>query len=545
MKSYIEPLLAAALKAVGAPDDTEIILERPKQEDHGDLATSVALGLARHLKKAPRAIAEEIVAHLHLNEKYVSGTEIAGPGFINFRFTANFFQKRLGHAQLIGESYGRKELDPVPRTNIEYVSANPTGPLHPGHGRNAALGDTIANILSWTGHDVTREYYFNNAGNQMRNLARSIHARYLELLDRPVAFPEDGYHGKYIYDIARAVIEQHGESLADESEENLEVLRAFGEKWNFEVIQKTLDSLGIKPDTYFNESDLYDTGRIEKTIDALKEKGKTYVKDDALYLRLDEIDRDDRVIVKSSGEPTYRLPDIAYHMQKLERGFDQIIDVLGADHIDAVPDVIAAVRMLGGDADRIKPVIHQMVTFVEGGEVVKLSKRSGKALTLDTLIEELTPDVVRFFFIMRGASTHLEFDLDLAREQSEKNPVFYLQYAHARISGVLRHAASEGITMNPEAPLDPLTAPEEIALIKQIMEFPEALERAARDCEPYMVCEYLKELAAAFHKFYHEHRIIGADTNEQSHARLRLLDVCRIVFGNGLRVLGVDAPERM
>lgn len=545
MKFYIQPILAGALAKVGAPDATELGLEKPKQADHGDLATSVAMGLARSLKKAPRAIAEEIIAALEYDERYISAVEIAGPGFINFRFTPAFFQMRLDQASRRGDACWRSDVGNGIKTNVEYVSANPTGPLHPGHGRNAAVGDTIANILEWAGYDVTREYYFNNAGNQMRNLGLSIHARYLELLGHTVEFPENGYHGDYIADIARDVIAQHGDAYVQPTEENIDTMRSFGEQWNFRTIKKTMESLGIRHDVYYNEKALYDEGKIQETLAGLKAIGRSYEKEGAVYLKLEDLDRQDRVIVKSSGEPTYRLPDIAYHMEKLRRGFAVVIDVLGADHIDAVPDVMAAVAMLGGDPGKIKPVIHQMVSFVEGGEQVKFSKRSGKAITLDSLIEELGADVVRFFFIMRGASTHLEFDLDLAREQSDKNPVFYLQYAHARIAGVLRHAEQEEVVLNPEASLEPLVADEEIALIKKILEFREELERSARLLEPQIITEYLRELAAAFHKFYHEHRIVGAGTEAERDARLRLLALSKTTFGNGLRLLGVAAPDRM
>lgn len=545
MKSYIEPKIREALASIGAPEDTEIILERPRTLEHGDLATSVALGLARPLKKSPRAIADDLVAALELDPDLVSQVEIAGPGFINFRYTPCFFQKRLGEVIAEGEGFVHTDYGRGQRVNVEYVSANPTGPLHPGHGRNVALGDTIANLLERTGHEVTREYYFNNAGNQMRNLGRSVHARYRELLGHDVVFPEDGYHGEYIAEIARHVVEEHGDAYVEETEENIDRMRSFGEEWNFRTIRSTLDALGVVHDVFFNEKSLYEKGMIETTIARLGELGKTYEKEGATYLRLEEIGRDDRVIVKSSGEPTYRLPDIAYHMEKLERGFDRIIDVLGADHIDAVPDVIAAVTMLGGDGEKITPVIHQMVSFVEGGEMVKFSKRSGKALTLDSLIEELGSDVVRYFFIMRSGSSHLEFDLDLAREQSDKNPVFYLQYAHARIAGVLRHAGQEGVEIDREASLEPLASTEEVELIKQILDYPETLNRAARDLEPMIITDYLRELAATFHRFYHEHRIIGAETDAARDARLRLLDMSRRVFAAGLHALGVDAPDQM
>ncbi len=545
MKAYTEPILRAALAKIGAPEEIDITLERPKDPTHGDLATSVALSLARPLKKAPRAIAEELVAALEFDREYVEGVEIAGPGFINVRFTPTFFQNRLAEAIAEGDDFARTNYGEKEKVNVEYVSANPTGPLHPGHGRNVALGDTIANLLEQTGHEVTREYYFNNAGNQMRNLGRSIHARYRELLGLEVEFPEDGYHGEYIADIARVVRDEHGDTFAEESEENIDLMRGFGEEWNFRIIRKTLESLGVEHDSYFNEKSLYEEGAIEKTIARLGELGKTYEKEGATFLSLEEIGRDDRVIVKSSGEPTYRLPDIAYHMEKLSRGFDRIIDVLGADHIDAVPDVIAAVAMLGGQSERIVPIIHQMVSFVEDGEAVKFSKRSGKALTLDTLVEELGADVVRYFFVMRSSGSHLEFDLGLAREQSDKNPVFYLQYAHARIAGVLRHAEQEGIAIDRNASLEPLVSDEEVALIKQILDYPETLNRAARDLEPIIITDYLRDLASTFHKFYHEHRIVGADTDAQRDARLRLLAMSKRVFAAGLTTLGVAAPESM
>lgn len=545
MKSYMEPIIRKGLAAIGAPSDTEIVLERPRTAEHGDLATSVALGLARPLRKAPRAIADELVGALELDPDFVEKVEIAGPGFINVRFTPAFFQKRLSETIADGDAFTHTSFGRGRRVNVEYVSANPTGPLHPGHGRNVALGDTIANVLERTGHEVTREYYFNNAGNQMRNLGRSVHARYRELLGEEVVFPEDGYHGDYIRDIARAVLDEQGNAFAAETDENIDRMREYAEEWNFRTIRRTLDALGVVHDVFFNEKSLYENGLIEETIRRLGELGKTYEKEGALYLRLEETGRDDRVIVKSSGEPTYRLPDIAYHMEKLGRGFDRIIDVLGADHIDAVPDVIAAVGMLGGEEEKITPVIHQMVSFVEGGEMVKFSKRSGKALTLDSLIEELGADVVRYFFIMRSGSSHLEFDLDLAREQSDKNPVFYLQYAHARIAGVLRHAEQEGITVDPEASLDPLESQEEIELIKQILDYPETLNRAARDLEPMIITDYLRELAGTFHRFYHEHRIVGAATAAERDARLRLLGMSKRVFAAGLNVLGVNAPDQM
>jgi arginyl-tRNA synthetase len=545
MKDYLYPVIQSALGTIGAPEETEIVLESPRQPEHGDLATSVAMGLARALKKSPRQIAEAIVGAIEPDSRFLSAIEIAGPGFINFRFTPAFYQMRLEEIAALGESYGRSDIGGGIKTNVEYVSANPTGPLHTGHNRGAALGDTIANLLEWTGHDVTREYYFNNAGNQMRNLALSIRARYLEILGRTVEFPENGYHGEYISEIARSIFEKHGDTLAEDTEENLATIQKLGESWNFAHIKATLDRLGIDHDVYFNESSLYASGEITDTIEELKRLGKAYEKDGALWLSLEEQGLQDRVIVKSTGEPTYRLPDIAYHRNKFARGFELIVDIFGADHIATAQDVKAALRMLGYDDSKVKVVLNQMVTFIEGGEPVKMSKRTGRSLTLDALIEELGADVVRFFFIMRGVNTQLEFDLDLAREQSAKNPVYYLQYAFARTAGVLRHAASEGVEFNPTASLAPLVHDEELGLIKQLLFFPEMIRRSARELEPQIVAEYLREVAEAYHKFQHECRIIGAETEALRDARLRLLAATRMVLGNGLRLLGISTPDRM
>lgn len=544
MKEYLIPIIRAAVQSLGAPEETEIIVELPRQAEHGDLATNVAMGLARPLRKSPRQIAEEIVGRLELDSTFVSGVEIAGPGFINFRFTPAFYQAQLDEMTKEGEAYGRSTIGRGVKTNVEYVSANPTGLLHPGHGRGAALGDTVANILAWAGYDVTREYYFNNGGNQMRNLARSIHSRYLELLGRETTFPEDGYHGEYIHEIAREAFDKYGESLVDPTPEHLETMRQLGEEWSFAKIKTTLATLGIQHEVFFNEDSLYKEGKIDALIAEFKELGRTYDKEGALWLRADDSGEKDRVIVKSSGEPTYRLPDIAYHREKFRRGFELIIDVLGADHKEEAEDVRRGLEILGYDSSKIRVIMNQMVTFIQDGQPVKLSKRSGKALTLDELLEDFGADVVRYFFIMRSANTQFEFDMDLAREQSEKNPVLYVQYAHARIAGVLRHAVSEGVTLDPGAALTPLVKDEEIALIKEILSFPEMVRRSARDLEPQIVAEYLRGLSAAFHKFYHECRILVEDS-ELRGARMRLLDATKTTLANGLRILGITAPERM
>jgi arginyl-tRNA synthetase len=544
LESYLEPYVREALDRIGAGGLVEPEFEVPRLPEHGDLATTVALQLARHLRRPPRQIAEELLAQLRLPGEEVTA-EVAGAGFLNFRFSPTFYTRMLARIASEGDAYGRLPLGAGKRANVEYVSANPTGPLHLGHGRNAALGDTIANLLDWCGYQVTREYYFNNAGNQMLLLGRSVYARYRQLLGDEYPFPEEGYHGDYIWDIARLLLEQYGDRLREETEEHLRIARHTGEQWCFERIRQTLRRMGIEHDVYFNEDSLYRDGKVAAILEALRQRELLYEKDGALWIALSRFGRQDRVLVKSSGEGTYRLPDIAYHCDKLERGYDLIVDVLGADHIATIEDVLTAVAALGYDTSRIKVVLHQFVTLTEGGQQVKMSKRSGKSYTLDELLEELGPDVVRFFFLMRAPSTHLEFDLELARQQSELNPVFYLQYAHARICSIFRQARQRGISWREDADTDCLCHPAEQALIRVLLRFPERLAKAAQLFEPQLLAEYLREVAQQFHAFYHECRILGAETEEQMHARFRLAQVTRTVLRNGLRVLGISAPERM
>lgn len=544
LEGYLEPYLREALERIGAAGLIQPEFEVPKAPEHGDVATTVALQLARSLRRPPRQIAEELARHLHLPSSDVS-VEIAGPGFLNFHFTADFFTRLLRYIADLGDSFGLSDEGTGKRANVEYVSANPTGPLHLGHGRNAALGDTIANLLAWCGYEVTREYYFNNAGHQMALLGRSIYARYRYLLGDDYPFPADGYHGEYIWEIARELLVRYGDSLREETEEHLALCRREGERWCFAHIRQTLERMGIRHDIYFNEDSLYHDGKVDAILHALRERGLLYERDGALWIALSRFGRQDRVLVKSTGEGTYRLPDIAYHRDKLERGYDLIVDVLGADHIATIEDVLTALRALGYETSRIHIVLHQFVTLTEGGQQVKMSKRSGKSYTLDELLEELGPDVVRFFFLMRAPSTHLEFELELARQQTEANPVFYLQYAHARICSIFRHAHARGIVPDEAADLSCLTLPPEQTLIRLLVRFPERIRKAAQLYEPQLLAEYLREVAQAFHAFYHECRIIGAGTPEQMHARFVLARVTQRVLRNGLALLGIGAPERM
>lgn len=546
MQQYIEPQFRSALATLGVNYADPIQFSVPRQEGHGHLATNLAMMLAKGLGKQPRAFAEAIVAAMPASE-LVAAVEIAGPGFINITFTDAVYHAMLRDLNALGDEIGRSDVGAGKTVNIEYVSANPTGPLHAGHGRNCAVGDTVANLFAWNGYTVTREYYFNNAGNQMNKLGESIYARVQHRLgNAEFPFPEDGYHGDYIHTVADIVVADFGPQLGSMPEDEARALcRKQGEKWCFAAIQKTLSTLNIHHDVYFNEDSLYGDGKVSSTIEELRAKGLVYEKDGATWFALTELgNQQDKVIVKSTGEPTYRLPDIAYHRDKLQRGFDVVVDIFGADHIATVPDVLAGVRALGFDTDRVRVVIHQMVTFVENGEVVKFSKRSGKSFTLDELIEEVGADVVRFFFIMRAVGTHLEFDLGLAKEEGDKNPVFYLQYAHARICSILRKAEERGVRVNANADISCLVHPREIELISLLSRMRANVERSCENLEPHTIAEYLRDLAGAYHNFYHDCRILGADEPLES-ARLYLADVTRRAMRNGLMLLGVGTPERM
>ncbi len=547
MQKYIEPRMREALASLGVDNATPIPFEVPRQEGHGHLSSTIAMSLAKPLRKPPKAIAESIVAALGTEIPFVNKVEIAGTGFINITFSDAVFHSMLGELALEGDAIGRSTYGNARRVNVEYVSANPTGPLHAGHGRNCAVGDTIANLYAWCGFEVTREYYFNNAGNQMNKLGESIYARVMHRLgNEAYPFPEDGYHGEYIHDVAQAIVDNHRESfLALSESEQKAFCRKQGETWCFDSIKRTLLALNIKHDSFFNEDTLYTEGKLTETVDALRSAGLVYEKDGATWLALEKLGNpQDKVIVKSTGEPTYRLPDIAYHRDKLERGYDTVVDVFGSDHIATIPDVIAGVRALNYDADRIKVVIHQMVTFIENGNVVKFSKRSGTSFTLDELIEEVGADVVRFFFVMRAVGTHLEFDLGLAKQEGDKNPVFYLQYAHARIASILRKGLEKGLTVDLKANTSVLTHASEIELIGLLSRFRVVVERACEHHEPHALTEYLRDVAAAYHNFYHNCKILGAEPGIER-GRLLLADVTRRAMRNGLAMLGVTAPDSM
>jgi len=542
----ITEMFIKGLKKLGISEIESLQFETPNNTEHGDLSTNIAMKLAKQLKKKPIDIANELINLLEYDKELIASIIAVNPGFINIKLTKFYLISNFIKVVEKGTEIGRLNLGDKKKVNIEYVSANPTGLLHLGHGRNAAIGDTIANIFDWCGYDVTREYYFNNAGNQMNNLAKSIYVRYRQLLgEEDFPFPEDGYHGEYIKEIAQIVANAQKDTYKEETVENLTQLRKIGEKYCFDKIIYTMKQMGVNHDVYFNEDTLYSNGDIQKAIDALKEKELVYEKDGATWLAYSKLGmKDDRVIVKSSGEPTYRLPDIAYHLNKLNRGFDIVIDVLGSDHIASAPDVIKAVEALGYDSNKIKILFYQFVTLTEAGEQIKMSKRSGKSYTLDELLEEVGADVVRFFLQMRASTTHLEFDLTLAKEQSDKNPVFYLQYAHARICSIIANAKEKGIEISNSPDFSLLNSAEEIALIKEILNFEDTIELALNKLETHIITEYLRGLATTFHQFYHNCRIIGSE-EAILQARINLAITTKNILFNGLRILGISAPEKM
>ncbi|NBC84638.1 MAG: arginine--tRNA ligase [Bacteroidetes bacterium] len=562
MKDYLRSTIRAVLDDYDAvPADFDIELEKPAREEHGDLATNTAMRLASALKNNPRAIAEELSERLRdaVDPGRVRAVEVAGPGFINFRFASDHLFDSLADVLDAGEAYGRTDLGNGQSALVEYVSANPTGPLTVGHGRNAVLGDTVANLLDWAGYRVDREYYFNDAGRQMRVLAQSVRARYEEIAadvdmktidlgdgetaEVPVSFPEDGYLGEYIRDVGQALFDEHGDALLDS--DRLDPFQAKAEEIIFADIEATLERINVHIETFFNEKQLYQDDRVERTVNALKEAGVTYEKDDALWFKTTDFGKDkDTVLIKSSGEPTYRTPDMAYHVDKFERGYDVIIDVLGADHIATYPDVLSALDVLGYDSEKVEVILYQFVTLVRGGEPVKMSTRRANYVTLDDLIDEVGADVTRFFFLMRSADTHLNFDLELAKEASDKNPVFYLQYAHARVCSIVDKAEEVGFTFDDEPDLALLTHEDETTLIKELLRFPTIIEQAAEARAPHFIPNYLREVASAFSQFYGSCRIIGED-RDLATARMHLARATQTVIHNGLTVLGIDAPREM
>ncbi len=567
----IREVLLGLLGDVGEGDSLpEIKLDVPRQPEHGDFACNVAMGLAKRLGRSPRAIAEDLVERLGDAGGLVETAEVAGPGFINLQLKNLAWQGLVTQILASGPEYGSAERGRGQRLQVEFVSANPTGPLSTGHGRQGVLGDCLANLFEKVGFEVTREYYFNDGGRQMRVLGESVKARYLELLGRaapppadadsegdwptevgglPVVFPPDGYRGDYIVDIAASLVKSHDRGLEEESGEG--IFRDYAQKEIFGDIDSTLESIGIHFDVHFNEKSLYEDGQLEEVLAELREKGLIYESEGAVWLAAGKLGQDrDRVVIKSSGEPTYLLPDIAYHREKFRRKFDWVIDVQGADHIEQFPFVRKAVGALGYDENRIELVMHQFVTITSGGEKIKQSTRRATFVTVDELVEQVGADVFRFFMIERKPEGHLDFDLDLARDQNwRKNPAYYVQYAHARTYGIERRAEEEAVAIPGKGEFDPerLILPEELELIRKLGEFPELILQAAEAREPHRIAYYLRELAGLWNPYLQDgthHRVISEDLKLTA-ARLALVLAVRHVLKAGLELLGVSAPERM
>ena len=539
IKKYLSEIVADALAKLNV--QSNIIIEKSSNTNFGDYSTNIALSLSKQLKNSPLKIAEDIGNLLKIDKNIITEYSVTKPGFLNFFVSNTYYQKTVNEIISSSKSYGMTEIGKNKTANVEFVSANPTGPLTVGHGRQAVLGDTIANILEWHNYEVTREYYYNDAGRQMRILGESVAARYFDLIGKKYDFPDDGYKGEYIISIANQIKDSHNEKL----QTNSKVFRREAEKAIFKDIKKTLNSIGIKHDVFSNEQTYYDNGSIDELVKELNNKNLIYNSDGAVWFKATKLGLEkDRVYYKSSGEATYRLPDTAYHRHKLNRGFDLVVDIFGADHADAYPDVLAALNALDIDTNPIKVLIHQFVTLLKGGEKVKMSTRQANFVTLDELINEVGGDVVRYFFIMRSMNSHLNFDLDLAADQSEKNPVYYIQYAHARISNIINNGKSKHIDIDGNFDSRLLVNTAEISLIKSLYEFPEIMKKTLTTLEPQSIANHLHDIASEFHKFYAKCRVITDDI-ELTKSRIHLIKSVKIVLANGLNILGIQAPEKM
>ncbi|MBR2176647.1 MAG: arginine--tRNA ligase [Clostridia bacterium] len=524
-------------------------IETPADRSHGDLATNAAMVSARAFKAAPRKIAETITSVIDLNGTNLSGFEIAGPGFINFFYDPSFYASVLEEIKTEGENYGRSDYGKGKKILVEFVSANPTGPMHVGNARGGAIGDSLASVLDAAGYDVSREFYVNDAGNQIEKFATSLEVRYLQLYKEGIELPEDAYKGQDITDHAANFAKINGDKYVDApSEERRKALVDYALPLNIEGLERDLLKYRIKYDRWFRESTLHNSGAVKKIVELLKEKGHTYEQDGAVWFRASEFGADkDFVLVRSNGIPTYVVPDIAYHYDKLvTRGYDKAIDVLGADHHGYVPRLKAALTALGVDASRLDVVLMQMVRLMSNGEVIKISKRSGKAITLVTLLDEIPIDAARFFFNLREANSHFEFDLDLAIEQSSQNPVYYVQYAHARICNILKKLEAENIHPRSCTSEDyaKLTAPEEIELINKLAALSDEIIFAAKDYDPSRITRYVYDVATLFHKFYNSCRV-NIEDEALMQARISLCLAVRTVIANILGMFKISAPESM
>ena len=554
MRKVIKEAVEEAFKKLSYNGDLPVaepssshLISVPKKEQHGDYASNFALVMASVLKMPPRKIAEKIQEALKDNPDFEK-IEVAGPGFLNFFFSKSFWHRCLMDIKEQGEGFGHTDTGKGKRVLVEFVSANPTGPLHVGHGRGAAVGDSLCRIMRAAGFEVESEYYINDVGNQMNTLGRSVYLRYLEVFGRDVDFPDECYKGEYIKDIAREIASEHGERFLGEEIDNcLEFFIKEAVSRIFRSIKDDLDLFRVHFDNWFSERTLHDSGYVEETISLLQKKGIIYEKEGALWFRTSDFgDEKDRVVRRSNGVLTYFAADIAYHRKKFERGYDMLVDIWGADHHGYVPRVKAAIKALGHDPERLNVLLVQLVNLLEGGELKAMSTRAGEFVTLRQVLDDVGVDATRFIFLTRKCDSHLDFDLDVARKQSQENPVYYVQYAHARLSSVFAMARERGIgIVEPEeVDLSLLDDPEEIRLMKFLARFPEVVSGSALSLEPHRISYYLTELAGMLHKYYTTHRFIGDDPG-LTQARLLLAEVTRTVLKNGLDLLGVHAPEKM
>ncbi|QHE63467.1 arginine--tRNA ligase [Rossellomorea vietnamensis] len=546
LKSEIK---AAVLKAGLATEDQipDVILEIPKEKSHGDYSTNMAMQLARVAKKAPRMIADDIVANFDQSKASIEKMEIAGPGFINFYMNNEYLTDLIPLILDQDQEYGQSDAGNGERVNVEFVSANPTGDLHLGHARGAAVGDSLCNVLEKAGYNVTREYYINDAGNQIHNLAISVEARYFQALGQDKAMPEDGYHGQDIIEIGKKLAEEFGSKYAEVSdEERYKFFREYGLKIEMAKLQKDLEMFRVPFNVWYSETSLYENGKIDAALKTLRDNGHVYEEDGATWFRSTELGDDkNRVLIKNDGTYTYLTPDISYHQDKFERGHDVLINIWGADHHGYIPRMKAAIEALGFDRDKLEVEVIQLVHLYKDGEKMKMSKRTGKAVTLRELVEEVGLDAVRYFFAMRSADTHMDFDLDLAVSQSNENPVYYAQYAHARICSILRQAEEQGLASEDKIDLKLIGTEKEVDLLKKLGEFPQMIADAAEKRTPHRVANYINDLASAFHSFYNANKVLDEENRELTTARLALVKVVRVTLQNALALIGVAAPEKM
>ncbi|MEC1624348.1 arginine--tRNA ligase [Bacillus mojavensis] len=550
MKDVLKEEIKAAVLKAGLAEESQIpnvVLETPKDKTHGDYSTNMAMQLARIAKKAPRQIAEEIVTSFDKGKASIEKLDIAGPGFINFYMDNQYLTKLIPSVLEAGEAYGETNIGNGERVQVEFVSANPTGDLHLGHARGAAVGDSLCNVLAKAGYDVSREYYINDAGNQINNLALSVEVRYFEALGLEKPMPEDGYRGEDIISIGKRLAEEYGDRFVNEEEsERLAFFREYGLKYELEKLRVDLENFRVPFDVWYSETSLYQNGKIDKALEALREKGHVYEEDGATWFRSTTFGDDkDRVLIKKDGTYTYLLPDIAYHKDKLDRGFDKLVNVWGADHHGYIPRMKAAIEALGYEKGTLEVEIIQLVHLYKNGEKMKMSKRTGKAVTMRDLIDEVGLDAVRYFFAMRSADTHMDFDLDLAVSTSNENPVYYAQYAHARICSMLRQGEEQGLTPAADLDFSPIQSEKEYDLLKTIGGFPEAVAEAAEKRIPHRVTNYIYDLASALHSFYNAEKVIDPENEEKSRARLALMKATQITLNNALQLIGVSAPEKM